>query len=220
MGFKFLLMAFLLSINLAYSNIIYDKNGILISEIEIETFKNLYQEFYQQKISNNFAKKNIILMKKTIIYLEEYNQKFISLLNENIKEEHGLNIEKNIVLYDFLRFQKIRNEFISDYYQNQFDIDDLRLIFTYFDELNLPLSENECFTIERMINLKDDEYFLNNFFYNFKNNKQEYKTNINGKDFDVCINIEIFNKIDNQIYNFIQNKTEKNFLDFIYGKIN
>lgn len=220
MGFKFLLMAFLLSINLAYSNIIYDKNGILISEIEIETFKNLYQEFYQQKISNNFAKKNIILMKKTIIYLEEYNQKFISLLNENIKEEHGLNIEKNIVLYDFLRFQKIRSEFITDYYQNQFDIDDLKLIFTYFDELKLPLSENECFTIERMINLKDDEYFLNNFFYNFKNNKQEYKTNINGKDFDVCINIEIFNKIDNQIYNFIQNKTEKNFLDFIYGKIN
>ena len=209
-----------IKVNLAYSNIIYDKNGILISEIEIETFKNLYQEFYQQKISNNFAKKNIILMKKTINYLEDYNQKFISLLNENIKEEHGLNIEKNIVLYDFLRFQKIRNEFISDYYQNQFDIDDLRLIFTYFDELNLPLSENECFTIERMINLKDDEYFLNNFFYNFKNNKQEYKTNINGKDFDVCINIEIFNKIDNQIYNFIQNKTEKNFLDFIYGKIN
>lgn len=220
MGFKFLLMAFLLSINLAYSNIIYDKNGILISEIEIENFKNLYQEFYQQKISNNFAKKNIILMKKTINYLEDYNQKFISLLNENIKEEHGLNVEKNIVLYDFLRFQKIRSEFITDYYQNQFDIDDLKLIFTYFDELKLPLSENECFTIERLINLKDDEYFLNNFFYNFKNNKQEYKTNINGKDFDVCINIEIFNKIDNQIYNFIQNKTEKNFLDFIYGKIN
>ena len=220
MGFKFLLLAFLLSINLAYSNIIYDKNGISISEIEIETFKNLYQEFYQQKISNNSALKNIILMKKTINHLEDYNQKFISLLNENIKEEHGLNVEKNIVLYDFLRFQKIRNEFISDYYQNQFDIDDLRLIFTYFDELNLPLSENKCFTIERLINLKDDEYFLNNFFYNFKNNKQEYKTNINGKDFDVCINIEIFNKIDNQIYNFIQNKTEKNFLEFIYGKIN
>ena len=107
MGFKFLLLAFLLSINLAYSNIIYYKNGISISEIEIETFKNLYQEFYQQKISNNSALKNIILMKKTINHLEEYNQKFISLLNENIKEEHGLNVEKNIVLYDFLRFQKI-----------------------------------------------------------------------------------------------------------------
>ena len=219
MGFRFLLIIFLLSINLAYSNIVYDKNGISISEIEIETFKNLYQEFYQQKISNNFAKKNIILMKKTIKYLEDYNQKFISLLNESIKEEHGLDVEKKIILYDFLRFQKIRNEFISDYYQNQFDIDDLRLIFTYFEELNLPLSENKCFTIERLNNLKDDEYFLNNFFYNFKNNKQEYKTNINGKDFDVCISIEIFNKIDNQIYNFIQNKTEKNFLDFIYGKI-
>ena len=219
MGFRFLLIIFLLSINLAYSNIVYDKNGISISEIEIETFKNLYQEFYQQKISNNFAKKNIILMKKTIKYLEDYNQKFISLLNESIKEEHGLDVEKKIILYDFLRFQKIRNEFISDYYQNQFDIDDLRLIFTYFEELNLPLSENKCFTIERLNNLKDDEYFLNNFFYKFKNNKQEYKTNINGKDFDVCISIEIFNKIDNQIYNFIQNKTEKNFLDFIYGKI-
>ena len=59
---------------------------------------------------------------KTISFLEINNPDFISILDQNIKLEYGDKIINNQELLNFIRFQKIRNEFISEYFQNIFSI--------------------------------------------------------------------------------------------------
>ena len=73
---------------------------------------------------------------------------------------------KSSIIKDFLRFQKIRNEFISDYFQNNFNIEDLKIIFSSMNELKLPLSKNNCLTIEKFKNLMKINIFLINFYEN------------------------------------------------------
>ena len=43
------------------------------------------------------------------------------ILDQNIKTEFGEKITEDQNFFNFIRFQKIRNEFISKYFQNNFD---------------------------------------------------------------------------------------------------
>ena len=59
MVFRALLFVFLLTIKIGYSNIIYDKNNILITDIEMKNYLNLYENNFGTSISKNEAiKKN------------------------------------------------------------------------------------------------------------------------------------------------------------------
>jgi hypothetical protein len=117
MVYKLLFFIFIFITNISYSNIIYDKNGIVISEIEIENYISLYENNTEIKITKNKAIKNIVLMKQTINFLLKNNNEFMLILDQNIKTEFGEKITKNLNLLNFIRFQKIRNEFISEYFQ-------------------------------------------------------------------------------------------------------
>ena len=79
-----------------------------------------------------------------------------------LKLEFGKEIFNNQFLKNFLRFQKIRNEFISEYFQNKFNIEDLKIIFSSNFEMNLklPISKNNCLTIEKLHELNEDKYFF------------------------------------------------------------
>ena len=112
MVFRLLILIFLLSMKIGYANIIYDKNEITITKIEMDNYKNLYKTNFDNEISNNEAIKNIVLIKKTISFLIKNNPNFLSVLDKNIKLEYGNEIFDNQVVLDFVRFQKIRNEFI------------------------------------------------------------------------------------------------------------
>ena len=52
MVFKLFLLIFFLSIEIGYTNIIYDKNDNVITEIEMNNYKNLYKNNYGINISN------------------------------------------------------------------------------------------------------------------------------------------------------------------------
>ena len=124
-----LFIIFLLFFKTSYSNIIYDKNDNSVTELELNTYIELYKNSYNQNLTKNKALKDIILIKNTINSLEKNNPNFISELDEILKLKYkNLEFEASIIK-DFLRFQKIKNEFISDYFQNQFNIEDLKIIF-------------------------------------------------------------------------------------------
>ena len=112
------ILIFFLVIEIGHTNIIYDKNETIITEIEMNNYKNLYKSNFGTDITNNKAIKNIILIKKTINFLTKNNPDFISTLDQNIKLEYNEEIfNNNQDLLNFIRFQKIRNEFISEYYK-------------------------------------------------------------------------------------------------------
>ena len=220
MVYKLLILIFFLGIKIGYTNVIYDKNEIVITEIELNNYKELYKNNFGTDISNNIAIKNIVLIIKTIKFLKINNPDFISILDQNIKSEYGEKIFNNQETLNFIRFQKIRNEFISEYFQNIFSIQDLELIFTNFDSLKLPISKNNCLTIEKLYDVRNDKNFIESFFKKIRKKNIKITTSINEELYEVCLSDKLFNNIESEIIKFIESKTEDDFDKFIYRKNN
>ena len=220
MVFRALLFIFLLTIKIGYSNIIYDKNNILITDIEMKNYLNLYENNFGTSISKNEAIKNIVIIKNTINFLQNNNPNYLSNLDILIEKEYTKKIFNDQVSLYFIRFQKIRNEFISEYFNNEFDIKDLKNIFSNFDNLRIPISKNDCLTIEKLHDVRNDDQFVKSFFENLKKNQQNFEIAIDNEIYNACINTKLFSNLEKEIIKYIQNKTVKNFNEFIYGKAN
>lgn len=220
MVYKLLILIFFLGIKIGYTNVIYDKNEIIITEIELNNYKELYKNNFGTDISNNIAIKNIVLIMKTIRFLKINNPDFISILDQNIKLEYGEKIFNNQETLNFIRFQKIRNEFISEYFQNIFSIQDLEIIFRNFDSLKLPISKNNCLTIEKLYDVRNDKNFIESFFKKIRKKNIKLTTSINEELYEVCLSDKSFNNIESEIIKFIESKTEDDFDKFIYRKNN
>ena len=220
MVYKLFILIFFLGVKIGYTNVIYDKNEITITEIELNNYKELYKKNFGSDISNNLAIKNIVLITKTISFLKTKNPDFISTLDKNIKLEYGDEIFNNREILNFIRFQKVRNEFISEYFQNIFSIKDLEIIFTNFDSLKLPISKNNCLTIEKLYDVRNDKNFIESFFKKIRKKKIKITTSINEELYEVCLSDKLFNNIESEIIKFIERKTEDDFDKFIYRKNN
>ena len=216
MFYKILIFLFLFVIKIGYSKIIYDKDDIIITDNEI----NYYFSLYENKFSKNEAIKNIVLIKKSINFLRKNNSDFLSILDYEIENEYTKEIFKDEWKLNIIRFQKIRNQFITQYYDKAFDIKDLKNIFLNFDNLRIPVSKNDCLTIEKLHDANNDEQFVKNFFENLKKNQQNFEIVIDNEIYNTCINAKLFSNLEKEIIKYIQNITEKDFNDFIYGKVN
>ena len=220
MVYRLLLFVLIFAIKTAYSNIIYDKNNILITDIEMNKYLNFYKNNFENSISKNEAIKNIVIIKNTINFLQKNNPNYLSDLDILIEKEYTKEIFNNQVNLYFIRFLKIRNEFIFEYFNNDFDIKDLENILSNFDNLRIPISKNDCFTIEKLHEVRNDEQFVKKFFENLKKNQQNFQIVIDNEIYNTCINAKLFSNLEKEIFKYIQNKTEKDFNDFIYGKAN
>ena len=88
------------------------------------------------------------------------------------------------------------------------------------NKLELPISKNNCLTIEKMQKFTEDRYFLINFYENFKEGERNFKTKIKNELFDVCITDKQIKEIENEIIKFVEKKTQTDFQKFVYGKLN
>jgi len=209
---------FLFYLNIGYSNIIYDKNEITVTEIEFNEYLNIHENYYNLIPNKNKAIKDIVLIKRTINFLEKNNKNFIIQLDNNILKEFGNSIFEISIKRDFLRFVKIRNEFISDYFLNEFTSDDLKNAFFLLNELKLPISSNNCMLVDSVIDLKKNDYFIQNFYENISNKNKDYRVIIDNKVFNVCLNSIHLKKIENYIFQYIDKKIDKQFNQFVYSK--
>jgi hypothetical protein len=186
----------------------------------MNSYLNLYKNNFGISISNNEVIKNIVIINKTINLLQKNNPNFLSNLDILIEKEYTKEIFNDQASLYFIRFQKIRNEFISEYFNNNFDIKDLENIFSNFDNLKIPISKNNCLTIEKLHDVRNNEQFVKSFFENLKKNQQNFEIVIDNEIYNACINEKLFSSLEIEIIKFIQDKTEKDFKDFIYGKAN
>ena len=180
MVFRVFIIVIIMFSKFSFANIIYDKNNIIITELEIINYQNLYQQQNGERLQKNKALKDLILIKKTISSLLINHPRFILNLDEKIKLQFGKKVFEDNLLKDFLRFKMIRNDFISDYFKKKFTIEQLDLAFSNIKELKLPISQNNCLTIDKMLDLKKDKIFLNSLIENIKSNQNNYKTILNG----------------------------------------
>ena len=80
---KVLFLCFIIFIYFnSFANVIYDKNNIIISELDLVIYKKFHNERYNVKISDTKALKDLVMIKNLVISLEINNPDFIKQLIE------------------------------------------------------------------------------------------------------------------------------------------
>ena len=205
------------SINLN-AKILYDKSGIIITDLDLNNYINLSSQLDQIKLDKNKAIKNLVLQKKIIKDLELNNIQYLATIDQQILMEFGQDNFNNIFIRDFIRFKKLKDEFIFEYYNNNLDFIKFKNILESLAELKLPISNNKCLTILDFIDLKNNISFQENYYKNLKNKTADYEVMINNQLFQVCINNQILIEIDKIIVRYIEMQIEDSFKSLIYGK--
>ena len=139
-------------------------------------------------------------------------------IDTDISIRFGENLVKNEGVKNFLRFSRIRDEFLINYFQNELNLTEMSNIFKELSSLNLPISIDDCLIIKDIIDLKDNEEFIKNFYNNLKNNTQEFQITINNVKYKVCINESTYTTIKNLIVEYIKIQTSEEFEKFVYAK--
>ena len=212
------LCIFVFMISYTEANIIYDKNNIIITEIDLDYYKKLHSQQYSEIINTSKAIKNLVIIKKLVNNLKKNNPIFLERIDTNISNELDIENIKSEIILDVLRYFKTRNEFIYNYIKNDFKKDDLENIFNSFNNLNLPLSDNNCLTIIKLVDLKFNSEFISIFYENLQNKSEDLQISIDDSDYNVCINEKNRKIIDNQIFKYADIMIENKFNEFIYAQ--
>ena len=201
-----------------YSNVLYEKNNLVITDIDVNVYQQLYKNSYNLDINEANSIRDLVLINNVIQHLEINNPEFIDKIDTEISMRYGENSVKEDGTRNFLRFSRIRNEFIINYFQNKLNLIELNNVFNQFDSLDLPISIDNCLIIKEVLDLKDNKEFIESFFNNLKENTREFKITINKIPFKVCINEAMYQTIEKLIVEYIQIKTADEFETFVYEK--
>tara|TARA_B100000989_G_scaffold34760_1_gene22129 strand:- start:2841 stop:3566 length:726 start_codon:yes stop_codon:yes gene_type:complete len=202
----------------SYSNVLYEKNNLIITDIDIKIYKKLYKENYGNDIDQQNAIKDLVLIQNVIENLEQNNSLFIEKIDAELFLQFGREISEDQNVINFFRFSKIRDEFIINYFKNRLSASEIENEFKRLDSLKLPISLNNCLVIKEVIDLKDNKEFINSFISNLKNSTKKFQVTINGIRHEVCLDNLTFNAIEQFIIKYIQTQTKEEFESFVYEK--
>ena len=201
------------------AKILYDKSGIIITDLDLKNYIDLSLKSDNILLEKNKAIKKLVLQKKIINDLKNNNIQYLARIDQQILMEFGQDNFNNIFIRDFMRFKKIKDEFIFEYYNSSLDFIKFKNIVESLNELKLPISNNNCLTILDFIDLRNNASFQENYFNNLKNKTSDYTTLINDQLFQVCVNNKIIEYIDKSIVEYIETQIQDSFNKLIYGKI-
>ena len=82
----------------------------------------------------------------------------------------------------------------------------------------MPISSNDCLIIDDVINLNNNNQFIEGFYNKLKNNSEKIFIFFNEINYQVCIDEASFKSIEGLIVRYIQDQTSEEFEKFIYDK--
>lgn len=206
----------LLSIPKLYANIIYNKNNIIITSYELYEFKNNYEKNFNIVLTDNNAVKQIFIIKKNIDKLLEQNPEFIEEIDKKVLSFYGNQALINKINRYFYRFLILRQEYSVSYFNNSIVLEEFFEIFSKVKSLKLPISKDNCMTIDQVIELKDNNEFIENIFNNLKNKTNKNLITINNQIYSTCINNENYKQIQSFVFREIERLSEKDFKNYLY----
>lgn len=217
--FKKILSIFILQLilvnSIALSKVIYDKNGIIITDYETEVFKNIYSQDTKRNISTAETIKEYVLVIKIVSQVVSKNPDLINLIDNNLLSQIGEKNFENQIIKNYFRYKKIKNLYISQYIKDQFDTDELRVSLNEFKELNIPISKNNCNTYDQFYNFKDNNDFFVFLLEKFKKDTNDFVFTIEGITYQACIDDTILNSLQSNVYLYLNQK----ILSIIRGTI-
>ena len=142
----------------------------------------------------------------------------MKLLDQKINS----NTEKSPYHDDFelslLRFKVLRNEFINEYFYNQFTLKDLKIIIAKFENYIIQLSKSNCLFVDKTIIIKEVNNFENIYIEILKNNTDKIFYELDNIKYQICINSNLRSEIEFELINYIEIKTEDDFKKILYEK--
>lgn len=216
---KLIIIFIFFSLNNISANIVYDKNQILVTDIEIDQFKILYKEYYDLELNNSQILKKIILNKDLINKIKVQNIEYYEYLNE-ITNEHLNNAKLSETERYFFQYYFLRREFTIEYFKNNLKLSDIEEALSMFPEIKVPLSLNDCITVSITASVKKNNDFIRYIYENFKNRNSNSKINFNDKSYSICLSKNTSQLIENNLVKIIEKNTDKNFNKFVYEKTN
>jgi len=213
--FSKIILLFFLSLN-SHGNIIYDKENLLITSIELEDFIQIYSNNGIEILNKNDALKKYIFIKKILKKLKKNNPNLVKQIDTEINNQFGDLNEIQSNRLDILRYQKIFSIYKKEYFDNEFLKSDLKKIFLEMNSLELPLSINNCNTIDRIFDFRDNNQFVDLFFKNIKQNLNIYEINLDNTTYTICMNIETFQKLEVLIVNYLDKQIDLKLKKYNY----
>ncbi len=211
-----LLLILFINFNLYGSEIIYNKNNILITKQDIEQYKLIEKDL--NYLNDNIIIKEIVLIKRTINNLKYNNPRYFeqSMINVKSRNFYIEEVDQNF-LEEYLFYVNVRNDIAREFMSNKFDQDKLKTIFENTN-ITFGLSKNDCMTIYQTISIKKlniDEIYniLNREITDFK-----FKKNYENKITDVCLSEKTTNQLIQLFNNYMIENSREDFLKFIYEK--
>lgn len=214
--FKWILFFSLLHINTYGNEILYNKDGIIVSNQDLVELKII--EPKEVKIDNELLLKKLILIKKTNIKLIKKNKKYYDQTIQNIKS-------KNIVVDDvsqkfleeYLFFINVKNDIAREYFSNNADSIDISKPYEV-NKITLGLSNDSCMTVLRALEVKNlNPIYIEQIL------SQKFSDNLipiiyENKDYDLCVTSQQAKVIINILNNYLLEISKNEFLNFIYDK--
>ena len=139
--------------NLMANEILFKKNGIVITSNDIENYKNLHDDYHGKQIGNSAAIKNLYMIFTIVDKQINDNPNFIKVTNGIIEKDiyKYKEIYSEYIMSYFLRYEIIKNDYISLH----IDKNGVNILDNLFnDKINLSSDEN-CKTISQVINFKE-----------------------------------------------------------------
>lgn len=211
--YLFIITIFFFHLNIYSAEIIYEKNGIIISNQDLNQLKLI-----EQQNSNNNLLKKLIFIKKINMKLLEDNKEYYELTITNIKSRNIIieNVDQAFI-EEYLIYKNVQNDIAKNYYNNNKENLDVH---EAYKEKNiiLGLSEDKCLTITRKLNILDLNKIYIDKILKMELNKNLLPIIYQTKDYDLCINKRNAQEIINIFNNYLYEISNDDFLNFIYDK--
>ena len=211
--FIVILLSFTFIKDVVTSEIVLQKNNIIITNNDLENYKKLHNDYYGNIIEDNSAIKKLYLTLKIINLQMDINPKFKEItkkiMSKDLKKYEDT--YSQYILEFFLRFEILKNDYVNNYINknNLKELDKILIV-----EINF-YNDNKCEMKKKSTKFKNLT----------QNQKILIMSNLNSKTISmqdniyVCLSQKNTNEINNAINNIISNKGYEEFLKYVYKNI-
>ena len=211
--FIVIILSFTFIKDVVTSEIVLQKNNIIITNNDLENYKKLHNDFYGNIIENSPAIKKLYLTLKIINLQMDINPKFDEITKKIMSEDlkKYKDTYSQYILEFFLRYEILKNDYVNNYINknNLKELDKILIV-----EINF-YNDNKCEMKKKSTKFKNLT----------QNQKILIMSNLNSKTISmqdniyVCLSQKNTNEINNAINNIISNKGYEEFLKYVYKNI-
>ena len=202
-----------INLNLQSNEILLQKNNVVITSYHLEKYIQLYNDFYGDEINSNAAKKKLYMTFKLVDNQSNINPNFLKQTKKIISKDidEYKEIYSEYIMSYFLRFEILKNDFISLYIKDNHlkELDKLLIenISLFNDnECNIPIK-----TIKfNELNDNQKKIILNNLFR---------KAILIDENMFVCLDDKNKEEINNLVNGIFKEKGYQEFLKYVYKNI-